>query len=95
MTSFLSFFRVLELISSSVYRFIKLLVVLLYFIDNVKQCWIVLLCSIFIILYGLIYYRINVVSSFLRIFCCVIRIYHDSSSCLHELFVILAISRDI
>nr|DAE35374.1 MAG TPA: hypothetical protein [Caudoviricetes sp.] len=36
MTSFLSFFRVLELISSSVYRFIKLLVVLLYFINNIK-----------------------------------------------------------
>nr|DAQ60559.1 MAG TPA: hypothetical protein [Bacteriophage sp.] len=36
LTSFLSFFRVLELISSSVYRFIKLLVILLYFIDNIK-----------------------------------------------------------
>nr|DAJ73377.1 MAG TPA: hypothetical protein [Caudoviricetes sp.] len=71
LTGFLSFFRVLELISSSVYRFIKLLVVLLYFINNIKQCRIIFLCSIFIILYSLIYYRINVVSSFLRIFFCI------------------------
>nr|DAH14057.1 MAG TPA: hypothetical protein [Caudoviricetes sp.] len=83
MTSFLSFFRVLELISSRVYRFIKLLIVLLYFIDDIKQCRIILLCSVLVILYCLIYYRINVASSFLGIFCCIIRIYHDSSGCLY------------
>nr|DAG45397.1 MAG TPA: hypothetical protein [Caudoviricetes sp.] len=36
LTSFLSFFGILKLIPFSIYRFVKLLVILLYFTNNIK-----------------------------------------------------------
>nr|DAN16578.1 MAG TPA: hypothetical protein [Bacteriophage sp.] len=72
LASFLSFFRVLELLPSCIYRVTELLVILFDSIDNIKQCRVIFLCSRLVILYSFIYYGVNVISSFLGILCCII-----------------------
>nr|DAD56399.1 MAG TPA: hypothetical protein [Caudoviricetes sp.] len=43
LASFLSFFRVLKLLSSCIYRIAKLQIILLNLINNIEQCRIVFL----------------------------------------------------